>query len=88
MNELVRVEQPNADVRAYRASTEAADMCKEIVVATSSNIQGKRYVAVEGWQALALSARMRRRGTADSHAGGPYPNATTTRSAQWPKLAQ
>jgi hypothetical protein len=55
MNELVRVEQPNADVRAYRASTEAADMCKEIVVATSSNIQGRRYVAVEGWQALAIA---------------------------------
>jgi hypothetical protein len=35
-------------------STEAARMlCKEIVVATSSTIQGKRYVAVEGWQAIA-----------------------------------
>lgn len=55
MNELVRVEQPNADVRAYRASTEAAEICKEIVVATSSNIQGKRYVAVEGWQAIAIA---------------------------------
>lgn len=55
MNEIVKIEQPNADVRAYRASTEAAEICKEIVVATSSNIQGKRYVAVEGWQAIAIA---------------------------------
>jgi hypothetical protein len=54
MNELVRVE-PNADVRAYRASTEAADICKEIVVATSSTIQGRRFVSVEGWQAIAVA---------------------------------
>jgi hypothetical protein len=45
----------DADVRAYRASTEAADMCKEIVVATSSTIQNRRYVAVEGWQAIAIA---------------------------------
>jgi hypothetical protein len=50
MNELVRIE---SNVEAYRASTEAADLCKEIVVATSSNIQGRRYVSVEGWQAIA-----------------------------------
>ncbi len=46
MNEL-------ANVQAYRASTEAADLCREIVVATSSQIQGRRYVSVEGWQAIA-----------------------------------
>ncbi len=49
MNELARV----SNVDAYRASTEAAELCKEIVVATSSNIQGRRYVSVEGWQAIA-----------------------------------
>lgn len=54
MNELVRVE-PNADVRAYRASTEAADICKEIVVACSSTIQGRRFVSVEGWSAIAVA---------------------------------
>jgi hypothetical protein len=53
MNELVPVRRSGADVEAYRASTEAADLCKAIVVATSSTIQGKRYVAVEGWQAIA-----------------------------------
>ncbi len=43
----------NAD--AYRASTDAASLCKEIVVATASNIQGKRYVCVEGWMAIAVA---------------------------------
>jgi hypothetical protein len=55
MNELARVDQAGADVAAYRASTEAAAMCKEIVLATSSTIQGRRYVAVEGWQAIAVA---------------------------------
>jgi hypothetical protein len=55
MNELVRVEQPSADVRAYRASTEAAEICKDIVVACSSTIQGRRFVSVEGWSAIAVA---------------------------------
>jgi hypothetical protein len=55
MNEIAVIRHAAADVDAYRASTEAANICKEIVVATSSNIQGKRYVAVEGWQALATA---------------------------------
>jgi hypothetical protein len=53
MNDMVPVRHGGADLDAYRASTEAANLCKEIVVATSSTIQGKRYVAVEGWQAIA-----------------------------------
>jgi hypothetical protein len=55
MNEIAVIRHAAADVDAYRASTEAANICKEIVVATSSNIRGKRYVAVEGWQALATA---------------------------------
>lgn len=51
MNELTTVRAGN--VEAYRASTEAAALCKEIVAATASNIQGRRYVSVEGWQAIA-----------------------------------
>lgn len=39
----------------YRVSTDAAALCREIVLATSSNIQGRRYVAVEGWQSIALA---------------------------------
>lgn len=51
MGELVTIKPTNVD--AYRASTEAATLCKEIVQATASNIQGRKYVSVEGWQAIA-----------------------------------
>lgn len=43
----------NAD--AYRTSTDAAGICKDIVVATASNIQGRKFVSVEGWQAIAIA---------------------------------
>lgn len=39
----------------YRVSTDAASLCKEIVVATAKNIQGRKYVQVEGWQAIAIA---------------------------------
>ena len=52
MNEIVPV-RAGSNVDAYRASTDAADLCKAIVVATSSMIQKRRYVSVEGWQAIA-----------------------------------
>lgn len=52
MNAMVPVA---SNAEAYRASTDAAEMCREIVVATASNIQGKRYVGVEGWQAIAIA---------------------------------
>jgi hypothetical protein len=39
----------------YRTSTNAAGLCKEIVVATARNIQGRKYVQVEGWQAIAIA---------------------------------
>lgn len=39
----------------YRASTDAAGLCKDIVVATARNIQGRKYVQVEGWQAIAIA---------------------------------
>lgn len=54
MNELVAIREP-APVDNYRMSTDAASVCKEIVVATSSNIQGRNYVSVEGWQAIAIA---------------------------------
>jgi len=54
MNALVTVEQQN-NVETYRASTDAAALCKDIVVATASDIQGRRYVCVEGWQAIAVA---------------------------------
>ncbi|WP_324807156.1 hypothetical protein SH584_11315 [Sphingomonas sp. LY29] len=54
MNELVAIREA-APVDNYRMSTDAASVCKEIVVATSSNIQGRKYVSVEGWQAIAIA---------------------------------
>jgi hypothetical protein len=52
VNELATI-RPASNVEAYRASTDAAELCKAIVVATSSTIQKRRYVSVEGWQAIA-----------------------------------
>ncbi len=45
----------NSNAEAYRASTDAAGLCKEIVVKTAMKIQNKRYVTVEGWQAIAIA---------------------------------
>src|ERR1044071_9218671 len=54
MNALVAIEQPT-NVDAYRASTDAATLCKEIVVASATTIQNRKYVCVEGWQAIAVA---------------------------------
>lgn len=54
MNQLVAIE-PKTNVEAYRASTDAAEICKAIVVASAQPIQGRRYVKVEGWQAIAIA---------------------------------
>jgi hypothetical protein len=53
MNALVPVSTNNAE--AYRASTDAAGLCKDIVVATAMEIQDRKYVRVEGWQAIAIA---------------------------------
>lgn len=47
--------QKQTAVDSYRMSTDAAAMCKEIVLASAQNIQGKKYVRVEGWQAIAIA---------------------------------
>jgi hypothetical protein len=39
----------------YKLSTNAATLCGEIVKATATKIQGKKYVQVEGWLALAAA---------------------------------
>lgn len=54
MNALTVIE-PASNVEAYRASTDAAELCKEIVVASATTIQGRKYVCVEGWQAIAIA---------------------------------
>lgn len=53
MNALVPIQTTNAEV--YKASTDAAGLCKEIVVASALDIQGRKYVRVEGWQAIAIA---------------------------------
>lgn len=45
----------NTGAALFRASTDAAGLCREIVVATARNIQGRKYVQVEGWQAIAIA---------------------------------
>jgi hypothetical protein len=42
-------------VEAYRASTDAAGVCGAIVKATAIKIQGRKYVQIEGWQAIAIA---------------------------------
>lgn len=53
MNALVAIETTNAEI--YRSSTDAASLCKDIVVASALTIQGRKYVRVEGWQAIAIA---------------------------------
>jgi hypothetical protein len=54
VNEITTIEAPRP-LDAYRMSTDAAGVCREIVVATASTIQGRKFVSVEGWQAIALA---------------------------------
>jgi hypothetical protein len=54
MNELTAIEVPKP-LDIYRQSTDAASVCKEIVLATSTTISGRRFVTVEGWSAIAVA---------------------------------
>ena len=53
MNALVPIQTTNAEV--YRASTDAAGLCRDIVMRTAMEIQNRKYVKVEGWQAIAIA---------------------------------
>lgn len=53
MNAMVPVPTSNAEV--YRASTDAAGLCREIVLKTAMTIGDRKYVKVEGWQAIAIA---------------------------------
>jgi hypothetical protein len=53
MNAMVPVAQSNAEL--YRASTDAAGLCRDVVLKTAMEIQGRKYVKVEGWQAIAIA---------------------------------
>jgi hypothetical protein len=52
MNQLVPVQTNGQE---FRQSTDAAGLCGAIVKQTARNIQGRRYVTVEGWQAIAIA---------------------------------
>lgn len=52
--EMITVEPENAATLMRRA-TDAAGVSKEIVVKTAVQISGRKYVKVEGWQAIAVA---------------------------------
>lgn len=44
-----------ATAELYRQATDVAGVCKEIVLRTAQDIQGRKYVKVEGWQSIATA---------------------------------
>ena len=57
MGQLAVIENttPTGNAELWKASTNAAGLCKQIVLERAINLQGKKYVPVEGWQAIALA---------------------------------
>ena len=61
MGEIARIEdhQTSREVATpqsnLRLATDVAGVCREIVLQTSMEIQGQKYVRVEGWQAIATA---------------------------------
>jgi hypothetical protein len=53
MNELVI--QENNPIANIKQSTDIAGACKEIVTKTAINIQGRKYLPVEGWMSIATA---------------------------------
>lgn len=51
---LIASKSPNA-AELYRHATDVAGACGEIVKRTAQAIQGRKYVRVEGWQAIATT---------------------------------
>ncbi|MBV8188087.1 MAG: hypothetical protein JOY64_05330 [Alphaproteobacteria bacterium] len=49
---MVRAES-GAD--AFRMAASAAELCGELVKATAQTIQGRKYVSIDGWQAIAVA---------------------------------
>ena len=46
---------PSASVALFRQATDVAGVCKEIVVRTACEIDGRRFVRCEGWSAIAVA---------------------------------
>jgi hypothetical protein len=51
-NNIVKKENP---AELMRISSDVAGVCRNIVTKTAVNIQGKKYVQVEGWQSIATA---------------------------------
>ncbi len=43
------------EISGYSLSQKAAEQCREIVESTAKIIEGRKYVQVEGWQAIAIA---------------------------------
>ena len=54
MTTTLTTTQP-ATAELYRQATDVAGVCRDIVLKTVQNIQGKQYVKVEGWQSIATA---------------------------------
>ena len=54
MTTALATTQP-ATAELYRQATDVAGLCKEIVLKTAMEIQGRKYVKVEGWQSIATA---------------------------------
>jgi hypothetical protein len=52
-NQLVVSNGTQHQISPHRQATDVAKLCKDIVTNTAQNIQGRRYVRVEGWQSIA-----------------------------------
>lgn len=52
MNALVQIPSNGHE---YRQSTDAAGLCGDIVKQTAKDIQGRKFVTCEGWQAIAIA---------------------------------
>jgi len=52
-NQLVVSNGTAHQISPTRQASDVAGVCKEIVLKTAQNIQGRKYVRVEGWQSIA-----------------------------------
>src|SRR6185369_11811200 len=46
---------PETEATGYSLSQRAAEQCRQIVETTAKVIEGRKYVQVEGWQAIAIA---------------------------------
>lgn len=55
MNDVVPFVGDQAPLALYNRATDVAGVCGEIVKRTARQIQGRKYVQVEGWQSIAAA---------------------------------